>query len=78
MRATDSQFTGKRLLIKQSRHALYIKHGIPVVGVCYANFFVVYNAIIKFPDNDPIMLRNGPIMLMVLAIILVKSSIKSA
>ena len=52
-----------------------------IVGfVNYAKFFV-YNAILKFPDNDPIMLRNGPmmpIMLMVLAIILVKSSIKSA
>ena len=50
------------------------------------NFFV-YNAILKFPNNDPIMLRNGPIMpimlrngpimLMVLAIILIKSSIIS-
>ena len=23
--------------------------------------FFAYNAILKFPDNDPIMLRNGPI-----------------
>jgi len=38
--------------------------------------FFAYNAILKFPDNDPIMFRNGPIMLMVLAIILVKSLIK--
>ena len=48
-----------------------------VGGVNYAKFFVC-NAILKFPDNDTIMLRNDPIMLMVLAIILVKSSIKSA
>jgi len=40
--------------------------------------FLPINAILKFPDNDPIMLRNGPIMIMVLAIILVKSSLKSA
>ena len=38
-------------------------------------FLPIANAILKFPDNDPIMLRNGPIMLMVLAIILVKSSV---
>jgi len=39
--------------------------------------FLPVNAFLKFLDNDPIMLRNGPIMLMVLAIILVKSSITS-
>ncbi len=32
--------------------------------------FWAYNAILKFPDNGPIMLRNAPIMLKVLALFL--------
>ena len=30
------------------------------VGICK---FLAHNTILKFPDSDPIMLRNGPIML---------------
>ena len=34
---------------------------------------LAHNAILKFPDNGPIMLRNAPIMLKVLALLLSES-----
>ena len=43
---------------------------IPKLGSVHHAKMLAYNAILKFSDNGPMMLRNAPIMLKVLALFL--------